>query len=503
MPFGIAAGHIATASAANEILSAGGNAVDASIAAYLTSFVAEPCMASAGGGGLALISMDNKQPVVLDFFCQTPRVKNKLNELDFYPVEVDFGTATETFYIGLASMGVPGAIAGVFKMHELFGSMPLKELFEPAIQACREGVEVDEFQHLDYKLLRNIFNQSPRGRELFFNEDGEVKQVGEILKMPNLADLLDVLRHEGKDLFYKGEIGKRIVDQCKNKGGLLSTEDFNSYSAEIRKPIHFKFSNHHLFCASFPSFGGVILATFLKRIEAELHQYPPLSNAHFAQLIRQIRWLDRMKTQPLKLLEYLEQEQNVKVPGALGFTQKWGGTTHFNVLDNKGNAVSLSTSIGEGCGYFIEGTDTQMNNMLGETALLPHGLHSWQKNARLMSMMTPTMVLNEGMAPEISLGSGGAGRIPFVIGQVLINLLHFKLDLEKSVDLSRVHYADKTIHFEAGYDLKGFKPEKEDRKLVWDAKSLFFGGVHTVSNLKGNIQAEGDSRRFGVSKTSP
>ena len=127
MNYALSGGHKKTIEAAEIILKQGGNAVDAAIAAYLVSFVAEPCMASLGAGGFALIN-DKEQIKVVDFFCQTPIKKMRIPQQDFYPVTVDFGRTTEDFHVGKGSIAVPGALAGIYKMHELYGTTPLKQL---------------------------------------------------------------------------------------------------------------------------------------------------------------------------------------------------------------------------------------------------------------------------------------------------------------------------------------------------------------------------------------
>ena len=145
MPYAISGGHQKTIEAAEIILSQGGNAVDASIAAYLVSFIAEPCMASLGAGGFAMVN-DTQSIKMIDFFCQTPKKKQKVEHQEFLPIVVDFGNTTEEFQVGKGSIATPGAIAGIYKMHEIWGKIPLTEIFQPAIQWSKEGVKVDKFK---------------------------------------------------------------------------------------------------------------------------------------------------------------------------------------------------------------------------------------------------------------------------------------------------------------------------------------------------------------------
>ena len=136
--FAISTGHPKTTGAARVILSDGGNAIDAAIAAFAMSWVAEPCMSSAGGGAFAMVYYQGENPRLFDFFCQTPRNNNINPSIDFYPVTVNFGDTTEVFHVGKASIAVPGSVAGIFALHEAFGTIPLTVLFKPAILAAKK-----------------------------------------------------------------------------------------------------------------------------------------------------------------------------------------------------------------------------------------------------------------------------------------------------------------------------------------------------------------------------
>ena len=141
----IAAGHEETLASAKIILQEGGNAFDAAIAAYLSMFITEPCMASAGAGGFAMCYTPASGVEMLDFFTQTPLAKPELEKRDFYPIEVNFGNEVETFHVGLASAATPGAIGGIYELHKRFGSMPMSELIQPAMKLAKEGVVLNTF----------------------------------------------------------------------------------------------------------------------------------------------------------------------------------------------------------------------------------------------------------------------------------------------------------------------------------------------------------------------
>ncbi|MEL6925053.1 MAG: gamma-glutamyltransferase, partial [Bacteroidota bacterium] len=240
MNYAISAGHDITADAAVDVLEAGGNAFDAAIAALFAAFVAEPCMASGGGGGFANVYTADHESIVFDFFCQTPRHKRPVSEVEFYPVELDFGDKQEVYHVGKGSSGTPGSIAGIFALHEALGTMPMRELVQPAIQAAAEGVVMNDFQYLDMNLLREILAKDERAQTIFFKDDA-IKPVGDKIYMQGFADYLDYLSREGRDAFYRGEVAHKMVADYQVGGGYLQLEDLKNYEVKIRKGLQFIF----------------------------------------------------------------------------------------------------------------------------------------------------------------------------------------------------------------------------------------------------------------------
>jgi len=496
MSYAISGGHQKTIEAAEIILNNGGNAVDAAIAAYMVSFIAEPCMASLGAGGFAMIN-DTKSIKLVDFFCQTPKVKKRIADQDFNPIVVDFGNTTEEFHVGKGSIAVPGAIAGIYKMHELWGKIPLSEIFQPALQWSKEGIKVDKFQAYDLKLLKNIFELNPEGRNLFFNPDGNLKEEGEIIKMPKFYDFVDALDHEGKDLFYKGEISKKVSRDLR-EGGHLTRADFEQYEVYVKDPIGFDFFDHKIYTPGFPSVGGMLIAALLNTFQDFVVKENPffLSVNHFQKLVDTFRTIQKLQSDPLKISNYLINKFGINTSiSQLTKGSKWGGTSHFNVIDDEGLTVCLTTSIGEGAGYFIPGTDMQMNNMLGEEALMPNGFHNWDQDVRLQSMMSPSIAIDNLGQTILGIGSGGAGRIPYAIGQAMINMLYFDKDPALAIDSPRIHVQGNSIEMESGFD---FNSDLLENVNVWDSKTLFFGGTNLICRNKNRILGFADERRFGA-----
>jgi len=478
----ISTGHEITLAVAQEILLAKGNAFDAAIAAHLAMFITEPCMASAGGNGFALAKSANGPVRFFDFFCQTPIQKN-IEHLDFYPILIDFGGESEEFHVGLGAAAVPGSIAGIFALHQHYGSMPIKELVQPAIQLAKEGVVMNAFQSYDLELLAPIYKQDPSVKAIFFKNDNIIKE-GDLLQMPGMADFLDFIAQEGERGFYQGEMAQKIVADSSTKGGFLRRADFENYKVNISDPFSIPYKNKQLYLPNGPGKGGAAMALMLAQIGTQPQA--------LALAIKQAQLMIMDERQIKSKVDALYPGNNFSLQASISSNR---GTSHFNIIDRDGNAIALTSSIGEGCGYFIPGTDMQLNNMLGEIFLLPNGAHSWTANTRLHSMMTPTMLTNEKRQVEFIAGSGGASRIPYAIGQVLHHLYTGQKDLHAATTEPRFHFQDGLFQVE-----KGARWSHDDLEAnIWTEDGIYFGGVHSIWMDGDRVEAVGDARRHGRS----
>ncbi|MEM0998214.1 MAG: gamma-glutamyltransferase [Bacteroidota bacterium] len=493
----ISAGHIATAEAAAVVLREGGNAFDAAVAALLASFVAEPCMSSAGGGAFMTAFTQDGNALVYDFFVQTPRHKRRADETEFFPIVIDFGTTQETFYVGLGSVGVPGTIGGAFRIAEQLGRLPMSVLAAPAIRMAKEGVEMDDFQNHDFNLLEDILALS-KPSPVFWGESG-LLEVGERTRNPEFADCLEFLVHDGIGEFYRGDVAKLILKLNDENGGHLTAEDLANYAVDQHTPLAFPYRDRTVLTNPLPSLGGSIIAIALAMLERKGPvAYAPYGREHVGRLMEVYAYLDRVPKTPA----HLSRELARWLPGSAdGFThrsRKLGGTSHLSILDEEGNGVAISTSNGEGCGHFVPGTGIMLNNMLGEMALLPHGLHSWEPNVRLGSMMSPTILLDAADRVEVVLGSGGAGRIPFMLAQVIHYMVDLGLDLRTAINAPRLHWHEGVCNLEPGLPADVPAPETLREMRAWSEQSLYFGGVHAVRRVGDGLEGEGDQRRGGV-----
>lgn len=508
----VAAGHPATAGAAIEILRAGGNAFDAALAALFASCVAEPVLASLGGGGFLTARPAAAAPLLYDFFTQTPHSRPVESELDFYPIVADFGTAQQEFHIGMGAIATPGAIKGVFTIHRDLCSMPLREIIQPACEVARNGIQINGFQRYISEVVSPIILSSPAALQLHASnrQPDTIAECGATVHNPAMADGFEILALEGEALFYRGEMGRILIDDCHAHGGCLTRVDLESYEVERRKPLSLNYHDTRLFTNPPPSIGGILIAFTLALLEQErLGQYPINSAEHLGRISHAMKLTQQLRNdqgigsgaEPItdhKILSgewlghYREVMRNHK-----GFSR---GTTQISIADDAGNLASMTLSNGEGSGYVLPDCGIMLNNMLGEEDINPHGFNQWPLNRRIASMMSPSLVITpEG--DTIALGSGGSNRIRSAILQVLINLIDFGMAIEQAVEQPRVHFESGLLNIEKGPTADVIQTLEQSFPEIrcWPDKNLFFGGAHSVMRKhNGALSGSGDSRRGGV-----
>lgn len=501
----VACGHPATAEAAEAVLQEGGNAFDAIIAAHFSACVAEPVLASPAGGGFLLVKPAHEDALVYDFFAHTPKQKKPANELDFYPITADFGTAQQEFHIGLGSVATPGAVHGLFLAHQELGHMPLPLLLQPAITMARQGVVCNTLQSHVLEIVKPIYQVSPEVRTIFHSRQHPENLVsaGEPLVMKDLADALEALSHEGSDLFYRGEMGQSIVEMMR-AGGQLQREDLCAYQTIKRRPLEVEYREGNILLNPPPSSGGLLIAFALQLLKQGGGEIPvPGSLPALRRVLDAMARTSQARVEATKPQDatldqdYLMEYQN-KILHRSRFNR---GTTHMSVADSRGNVASLTVSNGEGCGHMIPGTGIMLNNMLGEEDLNPRGFHQWQLDTRLSSMMAPALIgKNDGTI--IALGSGGSNRIRSAILQVIVNLLDHDMPLHKAVQHPRLHLENQLLSLEPGFNEEVLTPLLENYPMheQWKKQSLFFGGVHAVQTNDNGFVGAGDARRGGEAR---
>lgn len=503
----ISAGDKLTAEAGAEMLKAGGNAFDAAIAATFMSFAASSSITSAGGGGFLLAHESKAKNLLYDFFVQTPKIKREDEALDFYPVDVDFGDKTQQFHIGLGSVATPGNIAGLFEVHKDLGSIPMPEIIAPVLDRMREGVELHKQTKYQIDILKPILNASDEGKKIY-GKEGNGLALGDTYFLPQMVDTFDYLSRTGPREFYEGEIANSIAALCHDNGGNLSNDDFATYRVIKRKPLTSMYRDAKIITNPPPNSGGLLITFLLKLVESvTFHKDDYGAAKHLQALTDAIRLTGlaregRLEGQSKDILEDLFEPEFISTlqQTLQSSLHKSGNTTQVSVMDQKGNVASCTTSVGEGCGRFIPGTDIMLNNMLGEEDLNKQGFQQWQEDQRMSSMMSPTIVLQQNGA-KMGLGSGGSNRIRSAIAQAIMNYVDFQLPLDAIVNNPRIHLENDHLDVEPGFrqeEVEKIKLPRGIEKFFWNEQNMYFGGVHAVfMNAKGNLDGAGDRRRVG------
>jgi gamma-glutamyltranspeptidase/glutathione hydrolase len=497
MPGVVAAGHPLSAEAGASILRAGGNAVDAAVAAVLASFAVESPLTGFGAGGYMLVH-EAGETTLLDFFVAAPGLDGAPRSAELAPVPVRFDAETvQTFHVGPASCGVPGTAAGLVEALERFGSMPAAELVGPAIGLARDGSPVTAVGAYLLGILAPIHERLPGTRELYA-PDGRTLREGETFRFPELAEALERFGAEGAEPFYRGETGAAIADFVVAEGGTLGRADLDAYRVIERPPIRAPFRGTEVLMNPPPSSGGILIAYCLGLLE----RLGPASGPE--QLVAAEAHADGRRDLEFAEALYEEgMETGFLDPGGLDLAASdlLGSTTHIAVIDDTGTCASVTCSNGSGSGVLVPGTGVILNNMLGEEDLNPLGFHRNPPGRRVPSMMAPTVVLRDGEI-ELALGSAGSNRIRSAILQTVVRAVEGEMEVQEAVSAPRLHFEGGAVGAEPGIDEAALARIEAAGVPVtrWPAPNLFFGGVQAVARdpTTGALSGGGDPRRGGA-----
>ena len=483
----VAAGHQLSAEAGADALRAGGNAVDAALAALLASFTCEPLLTGLGAGGYMLVVRPGEAPVVLDFFVAAPGLGSHASgPAELLPVSISFGDAVQLFNIGPASVATYGVPAGIAAASGRFGRLPLAELTAPAAALARGGVALTPQQAYLLQLLGGLVKSTPECAALLA-PGGQLLGAGDTTRQPELADALELLGAEGAEPFYRGKVGQAVVAWVAERGGMLNAEDLDSYAVIDREPVRAVFRGRTILTNPPPSAGGILIAYALSQLERG--QAPASTEA----IVEAMAAAQAARTP--EFIEGLNDPEFVR-----RFQGKTlGSTTHVAVLDADGMACSMTTSNGASSGVVVPGTGMHLNNMLGESDLNPLGFHQHVAGARLPSMMAPTVVLSPaGGVPEIVVGSAGSNRIRSAILQTIVRVIDDGMHARAAVEAPRLHFEDGVVYTEPGIEPGGLDLTRYGH-APFHAPSLFFGGVQAVERDRdGWLWGGGDPRRGGA-----
>jgi gamma-glutamyltranspeptidase / glutathione hydrolase len=444
---GVAAGHPATAAVGVEILGDGGSAADAAVAACLASCVSETVMTGLLGGGHAIhYDAATGSARNLDGFCTVPSGSGA----ELVHLEVPFGAELVHYAIGPASCAVPGVPSLLGELHAAHGRLPWPRVVEPAVRLARDGVAMPPAHVACLVMLESVMTLREGAR--MYAPGGHLLQPGELLHQPGLVAALESLAAEGARGAYSGTIGGALLELSRERGGLITPDDLDSYRAAWREPIA-------------------------------------------------VRWRGRRVLTRGGLSGIPETLARFDTPGTLALVRALDGprgpethTTNLVTADADGNACVLTTSLGLGSGDWLPGLDLHLNSMLGETDLLAGAL---EPGARMHSMMAPTLVVDDG-GPELALGAAGGTRLRTALLTVLAAIADDGRTPQEAIERPRVHPAGDVVNAEPGADEAALGTLEAEGRMVrrWLERHHYFGGVSALSRSG----AGADPRRSGAAR---
>jgi gamma-glutamyltranspeptidase / glutathione hydrolase len=447
------------------ILKEGGNAVDAAIATQLALAVVHPSAGNIGGGGFTIIHLNNGQNISIDYREMAPGKAFRDMYLDSNG-NPQMNLSQES---PLAS-GVPGSVAGIFECMK-YAKLPFKKLIQPAIDLAEKGFVLAPGEASSLNYSKNYFLKMNKVVPVFV-KNTEWK-TGDTLVQKDLANTLKRIRDNGEKGFYEGETARLIAQQMKKDNGIITEEDLKNYKAKNREPVVFDYKGNTVVTMPLPSSGGIILEQMLKMSGMENigdMKYGTLQSVQLMTEVERRAFADRAKylgdpdfvKVPVKTLvsdEYLKKRMSDYDPSKAGnskdikegYITEGEETTHFDVLDKDGNAVSVTTTLngGFGCGIVVTGAGFLLNNEMDDFSVKPgvpnmFGAVGQEANAiapgkRMLSSMTPTIVLKNNQ-PWIVVGTPGGTTIPTSVYQTIVDIIDFKMSPDEAVNFPKFHH---------------------------------------------------------------
>lgn len=458
-----------------EVLRRGGNAVDAAVAVGFALAVTHPVAGNIGGGGFLLLRKADGQTAFFDFRESAPAKADRDMYLD------GEGNPTKDSIYGWRSAAVPGTVAGLEAAHKKFGSARWKDMLAPAVRLAGIGFPLTESLAASLRSEKNPLHLDPESTRIFLR-DGKTYAAGEIFKQPELSRTLATIAEEGASGFYRGPIAKRIAEEFAAHGGLITAEDLRNYRVHERVPLTGRYHGFEIATAPLPSAGGVGLLQMLGMLEGTGYDRggPDSAGAvHYAAEAMRRFYADRSEylgdsdfyNVPIKQLldpryvatrrstidpEHATPSEMVE-PGLrrtevarIETRHESELTTHFNIVDAKGNAVAMTYTLNNsyGNGITMPGLGFLLNDEMDDFSAKPgapnmYGLLGSDANAveagkRPLSAMTPTIIAENGRLKMV-VGAPGGSRITTGVFQVILNVLDFHLNAQDAVDLPRYH----------------------------------------------------------------
>ena len=491
-----------------DILKKGGNAFDAMVGTELALAVAYPFAGNLGGGGFMVFRKNNGEIGALDYREKAPLAATKNMYLDASE-NVIKGKST----LGAMAVGVPGTIAGVFATHKKFGTLSIEEILQPVIELAKRGVIVTKKQEKRIKNYQPFFLEANKNPILFSKNWLE----NDTIKYPALAETLTRIQQNGKEEFYNGETAKRLVKFIQENGGIITLEDLSKYEAKWRTPVTFKYDDLKVISMSPPSSGGICLAQIMKAIEPfKLHEFGHNSTKSIQVITEAERraYADRsyflgdpdfitIPQQKLISKEYSKERMaNFSFEKATKSSEVSHGTieiiesdetTHYSIVDQFGNAVSVTTTLNGAYGSKLYSSELGFffNNEMDDFSSKPgvpnmFGLIGAKANEivpekRMLSSMTPTIIEKNGKLFMVVGTPGGATIITSVL-QTILNVHEYKMGMQEAVNAARFHHQWLP-------DVIKMEPNSFNKKVITELKSFNYSIDETSSRIIGKVSA--------------
>lgn len=448
------------------VLRSGGNAVDAAVAVAFTLAVTYPTAGNIGGGGF-LVARINGQNVALDFREKAPGSASRDMYLD------STGQLTDRSLTGALAAGVPGSVAGLFEAHRKYGTKPWAELVQPAVELAEQGFVVDTAFSEDSEEATARLAKDSASAALFLR-DGRFVAPGTRWRAPELAAVLRRIAEKGRDGFYAGETAASIVAAMQKSGGIISRADLAGYKPVWRSPVEFDYRGHHVVSMPPASSGGLTLALILGIVEgrdvaslgwrtgASIHLLAEAERRAFA---RRNALLGDPEFGPVATAAFLSKDTAAALRAEITDRASEGSsapaapeprhTTHFSIVDARGNAVALTTTLNEsyGAAFTVPGAQFLLNDEMDDFTTKPGavnamGLVQGERNAiapgkRMLSSMTPTLVLDSAGAIELVTGAAGGAYIITGVAHQIVSLLDFHKSLGEAMAAPQFHFQDQ------------------------------------------------------------